>query len=47
MTEGSSIYYRGVPAGRVTGVKLESNNQGVVISTEINRQPPLPANVSR
>jgi phospholipid/cholesterol/gamma-HCH transport system substrate-binding protein len=45
VTQGSTIYYRGVPAGRVTGVHLESNNQGVVITTEINRQPPLPANV--
>lgn len=45
VTDGSSIYYRGVPAGRVTGVKLESNNQGVLITAEINKQPPLPANV--
>lgn len=45
VTDGSSIYYRGVPAGRVSGVKLESDNKGVVITAEINRQPPLPANV--
>lgn len=45
VTQGSTIYYRGVPAGRVIGVHLESTNQGVVINAEINRQPPLPANL--
>ena len=45
VTEGSTIYYRGVPAGRVTAVKLDPSNQGVVIQAEINKQPPLPANL--
>jgi phospholipid/cholesterol/gamma-HCH transport system substrate-binding protein len=45
VTQGSTIYYRGVPAGRVTGVHLESDNQGVVINAEINKQPSLPANL--
>jgi phospholipid/cholesterol/gamma-HCH transport system substrate-binding protein len=45
VTQGSTIYYRGVPAGRVTGVQLESSNQGVVIQAEINKEPPLPANL--
>lgn len=46
VTQGSTIYYRGVPAGRVTGVHLESDNRGVIIATEINKQPPLPANLA-
>jgi phospholipid/cholesterol/gamma-HCH transport system substrate-binding protein len=45
VSQGSTIYYRGVPAGRVTGVQLEPDNQGVVISAEINKKPPLPANL--
>lgn len=45
VTQGSTIYYRGVPAGRVTAVQLEPSNQGVVIQAEINKQPPLPANL--
>jgi phospholipid/cholesterol/gamma-HCH transport system substrate-binding protein len=45
VSQGSTIYYRGVPAGRVTGVHLESDNQGVVINTEIDKQPALPANL--
>lgn len=45
VSQGSTIYYRGVPAGRVTAVQLQSDNQGVVITTEINKKPPLPANL--
>jgi phospholipid/cholesterol/gamma-HCH transport system substrate-binding protein len=45
VSQGSSIYYRGVAAGRVTGVHLDSDNQGVVVLTEINKQPTLPANL--
>jgi phospholipid/cholesterol/gamma-HCH transport system substrate-binding protein len=45
VSQGSSIYYRGVAAGRVTGVHLDPENQGVVITTEINKHPPLPANL--
>lgn len=45
VTQGSSIYYRGVPAGRVTAVQLESDNRGVIIKAEINKEPPLPANL--
>jgi phospholipid/cholesterol/gamma-HCH transport system substrate-binding protein len=45
VTEGSSVYYRGVPAGRVTSVRLDPSNQGVTIQAEINKQPPLPANL--
>ena len=45
VSQGSSIYYRGVAAGRVTAVHLEPDNQGVVILAEINRQPLLPANL--
>lgn len=45
LTEGSSVYYRGVPAGRVTSVQLDPSNQGVVIQAEVNKQPPLPADL--
>ena len=46
VSDGSSIYYRGVTAGRVTGVHLRSDNQGVVIDAEIDkREQPLPANL--
>jgi len=46
VSDGSAIYYRGVPAGRVTGVHLRPDNSGVVITAEIDkREQPLPANL--
>jgi len=46
VSNGSSIFYRGVLAGRVTGVHLRSDNQGVVLTAEIDkREQALPANL--
>ena len=45
VSDGSAIYFLGVPAGRVTGVKRSPDNLSVVINAEVNKQPPLPANV--
>src|SRR6185312_8994981 len=45
VSEGSAIYYLGVQTGRVTGVRRSADNRSVVISGEVNKQPPLPANL--
>jgi phospholipid/cholesterol/gamma-HCH transport system substrate-binding protein len=45
LSDGSSITYRGVPAGRVTGVRLRPDSQGVLITAEVNKKNPLPANL--
>lgn len=43
--EGSSITYRGVTVGRVTGVMRTPNGKEVIIEGEVDRTPPLPANL--
>jgi phospholipid/cholesterol/gamma-HCH transport system substrate-binding protein len=45
LSDGSSITYRGVSAGRVTGVHLRPDSQGVLITAEVNKKNPLPANL--
>src|SRR3978361_847750 len=45
LSDGSSITYRGVLAGRVTGVHLSPDSQGGLITAEVNKQTPLPANL--
>jgi phospholipid/cholesterol/gamma-HCH transport system substrate-binding protein len=45
LSDGSSITYRGVQAGRVTGVHLRPDGQGVLITAEVNKKNPLPANL--
>ena len=43
--EGSSITYRGVIVGRVKGVRRTDDGKEVIIDAEVDRAPPLPANV--
>ena len=45
LSDGSAVFYRGVQCGRVTAVHLTPDNQGIAIDAEINRKPPLPANL--
>jgi phospholipid/cholesterol/gamma-HCH transport system substrate-binding protein len=43
--EGSSIAYRGVVVGRVKKVLRTADGKDVVIEAEVDRDPPLPANL--
>jgi phospholipid/cholesterol/gamma-HCH transport system substrate-binding protein len=43
--EGSSITYRGVIVGRVKNVLRTEDGKEVIIEAEVDRTPPLPANV--
>jgi phospholipid/cholesterol/gamma-HCH transport system substrate-binding protein len=45
LAEGAQITYRGVPVGRVTGLRREGNGETIDITAEIDNTPPLPANV--
>ena len=45
VADGSSILYLGVIVGRVTTVRRGADNNSVVIDGEVNKQPPLPANL--
>ena len=45
LSEGSNVLYRGVIVGRVKGVKLTDDGKSVIIDGEVDRTPPLPANV--
>lgn len=45
ISDGSSIYFRGVQVGRVTAVQRAADNQNVVITADIDAKPPLPKNV--
>ncbi len=45
LAEGSQIYYRGVPVGRVSHLRRDENQEDVVIDTLIDDTPPLPGNV--
>jgi phospholipid/cholesterol/gamma-HCH transport system substrate-binding protein len=43
--EGSNINYRGVIVGRVKSVKRSSDGKDVNIDAEVDKKPPLPANL--
>ena len=45
LSDGSAIYYLGVPVGQVTGVRLLPDNNGVVVDALINADKKVPANV--
>src|SRR5690606_35897161 len=45
VSEGSPIYYRGVPVGRVERVQLQSDNSGVIISAILDAERTVPENV--
>lgn len=46
LSDGSAIYYLGVPVGQVTGVRLKPDNSGVVVNAMINSGQRVPANVT-
>jgi phospholipid/cholesterol/gamma-HCH transport system substrate-binding protein len=46
LAEGSQIFYRGVPVGRVTHLRRDENQEDVVIDSLIDDTPPLPGNVT-
>lgn len=43
--EGSNITFRGVIVGRIKDVKRSGDGKDVLINAQVDRQPPLPANV--
>ena len=43
--EGSQVFYRGVPVGRITHLRRDPNEQDVLIDALIDDTPPLPENV--
>jgi phospholipid/cholesterol/gamma-HCH transport system substrate-binding protein len=45
LSDGSVITYRGVNVGRITAVRRTDDGKQVVIDGEVDRKPPLPANV--
>lgn len=45
LSDGSVIYYLGVPVGQVTGVKLKPDNSGVIVDGMINSGQNVPVNV--
>jgi phospholipid/cholesterol/gamma-HCH transport system substrate-binding protein len=45
VSDGSELRYLGQPVGRVLKVILQPEAQTVEISAEVNKQPPLPANL--
>lgn len=45
LSDGSGIFYLGVSVGRVTAVERRSDNTGVMIDGQVDRNPPLPGNV--
>jgi len=46
VTSGSEVKYLGIAVGRVIDVRRGSDNKSVIIDSEVERQPPLPANVT-
>jgi phospholipid/cholesterol/gamma-HCH transport system substrate-binding protein len=46
LDEGSVVLYRGVSVGTVTGVRRAPDEEHVWIDAEVDRDPPLPANVT-
>lgn len=46
LAEGSQVFYRGVPVGRVTHLRRDENQRDVVIDALIDEAPPLPSNVA-
>jgi phospholipid/cholesterol/gamma-HCH transport system substrate-binding protein len=45
LTDGSTIYYKGVQVGRVLSVRLIDASKGVTVTAEVNKNPPLPGNL--
>src|SRR4051812_16551043 len=45
LSDGSSITYRGVNVGRIKAVKRTDDGRRVIIDAEVDRKPPLPANI--
>jgi phospholipid/cholesterol/gamma-HCH transport system substrate-binding protein len=45
LSEGSNVLYRGVIVGRVKTVRRTEDGREVLIESEVDRTPPLPANV--
>jgi ABC-type transporter Mla subunit MlaD len=43
--EGSQVFYRGVPVGRVTHLRRDENQEDVLIDAEVDDTPPLPGNL--
>lgn len=45
LAEGSQVFYRGVPVGRITHLRRDENQQDVLIDGLIDDTPPLPGNL--
>ena len=45
VSDGSTIKFLGTEVGRVVHIHRSPDNQSVVIDAEVNKQPPLPANL--
>ena len=45
ISDGTTIYYLGTEVGRVERIYRGEDNRSVVIVADVNKQPPLPANV--
>src|SRR5215211_7762213 len=43
--EGSNMTYRGVIVGKVNNIKRSEDGKGVIINAEVDKKPPLPANL--
>jgi phospholipid/cholesterol/gamma-HCH transport system substrate-binding protein len=43
--EGSNMTYRGVIVGKINTLKRADNGKGVIINAEVDKEPPLPANL--
>ena len=43
--EGSNMTYRGVIVGKVNDIKRTEDRKGVIIYAEVDKKPPLPANL--
>ncbi len=46
LSQGSPVYFLGVDVGRVTNLVRRADNSGVDIDAQVDRSPPLPANLS-
>lgn len=45
LSDGSQVFYRGVPVGRITRLARDKNDRDVLIDAQIDNTPPLPANL--
>lgn len=45
LDQGSAVTFRGVRVGAVTNIKRTSDERWVIINAEVDRDPPLPANL--